>query len=382
MNDIAKIVESWKRLQKSPTAAVLATVVRVSGSHYRRPGARMLAMLSKSPVGSVSGGCLEADILERARAVIRHGQADLAHYDTTSDSDLLFGTGMGCGGEVDILIEPTNSPAVVRLMEFLEQCVAKRSPVAVATVFAVSGEVPAKVGDRVILANGGTEVFGIDESEIRLNVLGDLAEVFASRMGGVKSYSTPRGNVELLMEFIRPPLALALFGAGDDAIPVCTIASELGWQVTLIDHRAAHLTPQRFPQATALVVAPSDRIAEAVTIDGFDAAVIMTHNYQHDQELLGLLLDSKIAYIGLLGAAKRAERILGKLAERYGALNADQLGRIHAPVGLDLHADGPEAIALSIVAEIQMELSGGTGQPLHFRRQSHTHETVHTKGNG
>jgi xanthine/CO dehydrogenase XdhC/CoxF family maturation factor len=119
-----------------------------------------------------------------------------------------------------------------------------------------------------------------------------------------------------------------------------------------------------------------------VTVDGFDAAVIMTHNYQHDQELLGLLLDSKIAYIGLLGAAKRAERILDALAERRGVLTADQLGRIHAPVGLDLHAEGPEEIALSIIAEIQMELSGGTGQPLHFRRWLHAPQTVHAKGNG
>lgn len=342
----------------------------------------MLAVLSESVVGSVSGGCLEADILERARAVIRHGKPDMVHYDTTSDSDLLFGTGMGCGGEVDILIEPTNSPAVARLMENLEKCVAKRSPVAVATVYAVSGEIAAKVGDRAIVATGGTEAFGIDDSKIRSQVLGDLAEVFASRQGGVKSYATARGSVELLMEFIRPPLAVAIFGAGDDAIPVCTFAAELGWQVTLVDHRAAYLTTQRFAQATALVVAPSDRIAEALTIEGFDAAVIMTHNYQHDQELLGLLLDSKIAYIGLLGAAKRAERILDAVAERRGVLTADQLGRIHAPVGLDLHADGPEAIALSIVAEIQMELSGGTGQPLHFRRQSHAQVTVHTKRNG
>ncbi len=332
----------------------------------------MLAMLSESVVGSVSGGCLEADVMERASQVIRTGKPCLIHYDTTTESDLLFGTGMGCGGEVDILIEPTNSPAVVRLMEYLGKCVAKRSPVAVATVFAVSGELAARVGDRVILANGGTEAFGIDDSEIHSEILGDLAEVFASRQGAAKSYTTARGSIELLMEFIRPPISLALLGAGDDAIPVCRIASELGWQITLIDHRATYPTPQRFPKATALVVEPPDRIASSVRINDFDAAVIMTHNYQHDQELLGLLLDSKVAYIGLLGASKRAQRILDALAARRGALTADQLGRIHAPVGLDLRAEGPEAIALSIVAEIQMELSGGTGVSLSVLRGSST----------
>jgi xanthine/CO dehydrogenase XdhC/CoxF family maturation factor len=327
----------------------------------------MLAVLSESVVGSVSGGCLESDVMAHASEVIRSGKPCIIHYDTTTESDLVFGTGMGCGGEVDILIEPTNSPAVLRLMEYLEQCVVKRSPVTAATIFAVSGEVAARVGDRAILATGGTEVFGIDDSELRSNILGDLAELFASRQGGVKSYSTAHGSADVLMEHIRPPLALALFGAGDDAMPVCKIATELGWQVTLVDHRAAYLISQRFPQATALVVAQSGWITSSVTLNGFDAAVIMTHNYQHDQELLGLLLDSKIVYIGLLGAAKRAERILEALTERGVVLDDNQLGRIYAPVGLDLHADGAESIALSIVAEIQAALAGGSAQSLRDR---------------
>jgi xanthine/CO dehydrogenase XdhC/CoxF family maturation factor len=382
VKEIKNIVKSWKQATESKSPSVLATVVRVEGSHYRRPGARMLVTVSATPVGSVSGGCLESDVMEHASEVFRSGKPCVIHYDTTTDSDLVFGSGMGCGGRVEILLEPAMDRSIDRLIRAFEDCLSKRCTWAIGTVFAISGDVGATIGGKAMLCDDRAETTGIDDQSLRSQVERELRRVFDLRKGGVHSFVTPQGTVYMLFEYLSPPITLAIFGAGDDAIPVCRMASELGWQVTIVDHRPNRVTQERFPEAISLELLQPTTVASTVGLQDYDAAVVMTHNYESDVELLSVLLKSDMKYVGLLGASKRAERILNEITRRGLRFDENMSSRLHAPIGLDLNAEGADEIALAIVAEIQMALAGGTGRPLNLRRQSNGPAVVHAKGNG
>lgn len=382
VKEITSILGAWKLAEQSHAPAVLATVVRVEGSHYRRPGARMLVTPAATQVGSVSGGCLESDVLAHASEVIRTGKACVIHYDTTTESDLIFGSGMGCGGTVDILLEPAMSPGVRRLMRYFEKCVSERRSFAVGTVFAVSDEAGAGIGDKAILLDGKTDVIGIDDHLLRSEIETELLRTLDTRQGSVRRFVVPGGSVDVCFEYHRSPIALVIFGAGDDAIPVCRMAAQLGWQVTVVDHRAERLTKARFSEAIALATCRPQSVTDGLKLNDYDAAVVMTHNYEYDVELLKSLFSSHVRYIGLLGAAKRAGQILNEITRRGVRIDENMSNRLHAPVGLDLNAEGADEIALSIVAEIQMTLTGGTSRSLSFRRQSEDRESIHAKRNG
>jgi xanthine/CO dehydrogenase XdhC/CoxF family maturation factor len=171
----------------------------------------------------------------------------------------------------------------------------------------------------------------------------------------------------MLVETIGAPTALYVFGAGDDALPLVRLAKELGWHVTVADPRPAFATAARFPAADAVVVGPAAELPTRLPLDRESIAVVMTHHYVHDVPLLRALLPRSLRYLGLLGPKKRAERILADLAKQGVAIAPEQLERLHAPVGLDLGADGPEEVALAIVAEIQSVLGGRSATPLRER---------------
>ncbi|HWR83149.1 MAG TPA: XdhC family protein [Candidatus Deferrimicrobium sp.] len=369
MKEIASIVRGWKQLELSRTPAVLATVVKVAGSAYRHPGARVLVSGQGIVAGNVSGGCLEADVLERATAVLNSGQPCVVRYDTSSDNDLVLGTGMGCGGVVDILVEAAGSDTVRKLMTMLTRCCEERHPTAVATVYAISGTLDVRIGDRVILTADSVERSGLTNSALYATVIRDLREVLRSRQTSSKTYTTPEGAVDLLLEYVRPPVGLAIFGAGDDAFPLYCLAESLSWQVTIVDHRPTRVKRERFPKAASLVVWAPHESATSFEAEPFEATVVMTHNYLRDLELLAFLLPSTAKYIGLLGATKRADRLLADLSKRGLKPTDKQLSRLFAPVGLDLGAEGPWEIALSIAAEIQAVLTGAPAHSLRDRQR-------------
>jgi xanthine/CO dehydrogenase XdhC/CoxF family maturation factor len=170
-----------------------------------------------------------------------------------------------------------------------------------------------------------------------------------------------------LLESVAPPTALVIFGAGDDAQPLARLARELGWHVTIADPRAAFATRERFPSVDAVIVGRADELVNKVMLDADSVAVVMTHHYVHDVPLLRALLKRPLAYLGLLGPKKRAEKILEDFTREGVTISADERARLHAPVGLDLGADTPEQVALSIVAEIQAVIARRDGRPLRDR---------------
>ena len=379
MKEITNILAAWEAIEARSLPAVLATVVKVEGSHYRRPGARMFLSDTAEGAGTVSGGCLEEDLRQRVTEVLRSGRTTLVSYDTTSEDDLFLGTGMGCGGKVAIMLQPARSSGVRMLMEAAKRCQERRQRVAAATVFRTEGNIDTQPGDVILLDAEERLSSTCTHSTLGEKLLADLQRVRLEGGTLVRSCGVREGTCEVLLESIRPAVLLVLFGAGDDARPVCRFAAELGWRVMILDHRAALLTPERFPNAERREWRVGHEPIPPEVLDA-DAVVVMTHNYLTDLELLRLLLPSNIPYIGLLGARRRAARLVQAVSELGSPPSPPQLARLHAPVGLDLGSESPAEIALAIIAEIQAELAGGSRRPLREYEPGTTTAHEHPEG--
>lgn len=332
--------------------AVLATVVDVKGSSYRRAGARMLIAAGGATIGTVSGGCLEADVMERAKKVLQTGAAQVFTYDTTQAEDSVFSLNMGCRGVIRVLLEPARNDAV---FGFLRDSATRRKSCVLATLIAKSENFPLPVGAK-LLVHAETN-FGDEANLIIQAVLADASGALAGERKFSKIYEAGAEMAEFFIESITPPLRLLLFGAGYDAIPLAGFAKDLGWRVTLIDHRAAWANAERFPQADEIVVSRAENLDENLFRDESSVAVMMTHNYEADREVLSRLLDSACRYIGALGPKKRTENLIAELREAGKTFDEAKLNRLYAPIGLDIGAETPEEIALAIVGEIRSVLS-------------------------
>jgi xanthine/CO dehydrogenase XdhC/CoxF family maturation factor len=351
MKELQEILKKISAL-KPDEKAVLATVVDVRGSSYRRAGARMLIGANGETIGTISGGCLESDVLERAKKVLRTGAAAVFTYDTSQAEDSVFSLNMGCRGVIRILLEPARDNAI---FEFLQNCVKQRKACAVATLIAKSESFALPLGAKFLAR---AEIDLSDEANpIIRNVLSDAAGALANNHKFSKIYEADSETAEFFIESISPPVNLLLFGAGYDALPLVAFAVDLGWRVTLVDHRAAWANAERFPRADRIIVSRAENLDENLFRDEASVAVLMTHNYEADRELLYRLLNSSCRYIGALGPKKRTENLIAELRQTGKFFDESKLERLYAPVGLDIGAETPEEIALAIIAEIQSVLS-------------------------
>ena len=265
--------------------AVLVTLEKLEGSGYRKAGAQMVIADDGWSCGSVSGGCIEALVHEQARRTIASGGAQTVEIDTTSDADLLFGSGLGCPGRLQFTFEPFRR------------------------------------------------------------------EELATRFGAVKESLARR-------EHPACPIALHIFGAGNDAIPLVAIAHILQWKTHVYDARAAFLSRDRFPEPSRLMrMRP-----EPVELDARSAAVVTTHNYFLDLDWLREMLVTDVHVIALVGSRKRFT-MMAEVLESEGF----DVSRLRGPAGLDIGSETPAEIALSIVAEVQAVFSERDARPLSLR---------------
>ena len=367
MTDLQKIIVEVEQARSLGKPIALATVVEIDGSSYRLPGARMLIIDGGWVAGSISGGCLEDDVVLRAIEVCKTNRPATATYDTTGDDDIVFGVGLGCKGVITILIEPVSSESgVVDLIAHWRACLERREAGAVATVVRVKDKANAQIGARV-LSRGSAEATDIADAQLAGKVRAAIADQtkHGSRMATI---ALARGSVDVFVECIEPPVSLVVFGAGHDAMPVVRLAKELGWQLTLVDHRAAYATAARFPLADRLICAAPEDALRLCVLDADTLALVMTHNYLRDLKLLELLLPTPVRYLGLLGPRKRAEQLLAELKQRGVRPSAAQLRRLYSPVGLDLGGESPAEVALSVLAEMQAALAKRFGGSLREKK--------------
>ena len=343
--ETSQIVGRVSELAAAGRRAALATVVRIEGSAYRRTGAKLLVEESGATRGGVSGGCLEADVREVALGVMREGVPRLRHYETGGDDRTVWGLGLGCNGSVDIFIQPVTSGDTVDAARHVRTLLAGDAPFAVSTL--VRG--PAAVLGRM-LVSGDRPAIGSTGSSALDRMIAPARRGARRPAGESECYDIgPTGvdlpSTEVFTEVHIPPPRLVVCGAGDDAMPLAACASQVGFRVTIVDHRPAYLSAERFPGAERIDCRPADDL-EALPLGRRTYAVVMTHSFAHDRDWVGRLLRTAVPYIGLLGPRARRDEILEQIDAAAGT------GRLFAPVGLDLGADGPEQVAVSIVAEL------------------------------
>jgi xanthine/CO dehydrogenase XdhC/CoxF family maturation factor len=361
MKELQQILSALKSAAAGD--AVLATLVKVEGSSYRRPGARLLLLADGRRIGSISGGCLEDDVITHARDVLANGMAKMITYDTTTENDLVWGVGLGCHGVVYVLIEKL--PSLPRWADALRENFQRRVTTELAIVWRGSAGTPL---GTCLASDLPPAPIGVEPAVPGLRRLGEGGPAGSSPPGRrAPPPASDKPSPTVFYQTVPSPTALVIFGAGDDAQPLVRFAKELGWQVTIVDPRPAFATPERFPAADTVIVARPEEAPARLALGADTLAVIMTHHYHHDLPLLRALLPRPLAYLGLLGPKKRTEKILSDLAADGFALTPAMRARLHAPVGLDLGADNPEEVALAILAEMKASLAGRDGRPLRER---------------
>jgi len=349
--ETAEILSRLAELTAAGRRAALATVVHISGSAYRRPGARFLIEESGDTLGSVSGGCLEADVREVAQGVLATGRPSLRRYSTGADEDMVWGLGLGCNGQIAVFIQPATEGPLAALAPRLRELVAGDAPLALFTVVG-GGEEGEDLGAALVRVADGA----VHGSLGTLGTLGTLGSVELDRFAAEhvrgllpSSRSDVRriGDRDVFVEMLPPPPHLIVCGAGEDARPLVACAAEAGFRVTVVDHRPALLDPAAFPQASRLLHARPEETEKTLPPAARSLAVVKTHSLAQDREWVRRLLAAGLPYVGVLGPRLRTESILRDI----GAADAEA-GRVFGPVGLDLGADGPRQVAISIVAEM------------------------------
>ncbi|BDU74936.1 XdhC family protein [Mesoterricola silvestris] len=336
--------------------SALATLVRTKGSSYRKPGARMVFHPGGLQQGGISAGCMETDVKERVAAVLESRHPLLVTFDLGSEIDLIWGTGMGCAGRAEVLLERMEPGQVPPWLEHAERLARERGSGLLATVFGTRGEVPAAPGDRFLFEGDRSLLPAPPALEAALRTPPAHAEARTARLEG--------GEVDLLLEPIRPPVALWVFGAGEHAMPLFRLAKGLGWFLGLADHRPGLATAARFPEANRIVVGHPPDSLQAIPFDARTAALVVSHVYEADKAALAAFLKAPLGYVGLQGNRRRSERILRELEEEDGPLTEEARSLLHYPAGLDIGAESPELIALSMISEVQASLAGRPGLPL------------------
>jgi xanthine dehydrogenase accessory factor len=377
MNEVQSIVEAFDEAQCNGERCALATVVNVEGSAYRRPGARMLVCESGVSVGTVSAGCLESDVTAHAQRVISTARAKLVEYDTTStNEEIAWGLGLGCNGIVRVLVEPLGADSAY--LAALRASLDTQSNVGIATVFQRSSTQSTprvEIGARIVIRGDREICSGIADSELALIMAADLRSALREEAPGVRVYGANGDRIRVFIDIVTPPVSLVVFGAGPDALAIVDTARGLGWRTEVIDPQARPASLMRFARADKVTLARPETVAERVTITRHTLALLMSHNYVHDRTMLKFLLTSPARYIGLLGPQKRTERMLQQLAangEYHVALKDGDRARLYAPVGLDIGANTPAEIALSVIAEMRAVIAAREGGQLR-RRQAPIH---------
>uniref|UniRef100_E6QIV5 Putative Xanthine dehydrogenase accessory factor n=1 Tax=mine drainage metagenome TaxID=410659 RepID=E6QIV5_9ZZZZ len=357
MNEMNHLLPLWRDLREADQDFVLATIVAVEGSGYRKSGARMIVASDGRRAGTISGGCLEAEVAKKAFWHTENGPVVRRYSTHAEDGDVPYG--MGCGGVVHVLLERRISAQP--LLSAMTEAYDYRQPMAVATF--VGGT---KLGQR--LFSTATPEPDDDLSKAIHDALSLRQTALLSATQRAVQFSDFAESI--FAEWIAPRPGLFVVGAGNDAQPLVRMARELGWYIAVMDGRSHLATRERFPEADAVFRITPDSLA-TLDLRATDAVALMTHSLEQDKMALRAMLPHKPAYLGVLGPRQRTADMLHELAiesednptqaERTANLRLESL---YAPMGLDLGGDGPAPIALAIIAEIQQTLTQHTGRAL------------------
>lgn len=301
--------------------SVLATIICVEGHSYRKEGAAMLFKQSGEQIGTVSPGCLEHDLFERAAAIAQSGPFEIIDYNLNSDEDIIWGDAIGCGGKVRLLLEPVNG----RLRSLLLEAKEKND-----------------AGKSVKLVRSWNEqqisYSLVDEAAVELEMNDSFTEV---------------KSANYLSIWIRPRPRLVLFGVGKDTEAIYSLVKNIGFHIVVADWRPSLCTKERFPDAVCIVGSP-EHIVKQIGFHPDDYLIVCSHHLQQDKEMIRLALPLQLVYIGIIGSKKRIRMLFETFL---------MPSNVRAPIGLSIGADGPFEIAVSVAAELIAIRAGNKADP-------------------
>ncbi len=353
MKEIRSIVEDFSKNGNTPAA--LATVVSVEESSYRRIGARMLIYENGTWIGGISGGCLEGDALIKAQKVIQNKTPKVVTYDTLEDDEHQVGVGLGCNGKIDVLLTPIDISDPANPIRTLEEIIDTRKELILIQCVDENVEDCGRLFTETEMLNH-LESTGIDKKD-----WDDAIELVRSkRKSQIHRFMTKAGETTFLLEWIRPEIRLIIVGDNYDIRSMVAIARDMGWPINLIG------TLRKYDKTTfqraEKVVHYDD--AGTLPLDYFTAVLLMSHDYKRDMQMAIHFLPLQPRYLGLLGPRKRTIKMHKEINENHPNLSLMDYENLYSPVGLDIGAETPEEIALSILSEITKEFRSSDGTSL------------------
>ncbi|WP_343486303.1 XdhC family protein [Allomuricauda sp. d1] len=312
-HELKKIIRAYEKAAALGVKSVLATVVALDGSSYRRPGVRMLLLENGTMVGAVSGGCVEKEVFRQAESVFKSGIPKMMTYDGRYR--------LGCEGILYVLLEPMD--VSTEALKAFHQVLKARETFNIESFYQKGHAENKKFGSQYII---GDSIFPF-RSDTKLD-----------------------SNLDAFKQKMNPCFRLVIIGAEHDAVQLCSFAAMTGWEVTMVVHPKEEKTIEDFPGATTLIADEGETMN--LVFDDTTALMLMTHSYVKDLKYLIALKEEKPSYFGLLGPARRREKLFDELLEVDSDINPNFLEQINGPAGLDIGAETPQEIALAILSEI------------------------------
>lgn len=359
----ADVLTRIREARATDREAVVATVVAVEGSAYRRPGAKMVVEREGGGFGHITAGCLEDEVAELADDVLAAGEARIERYDLMDEGEDVWGLGVGCNGIIDVLVEP-----IGERYDPLVSAVESDEPIAALTV--LDGDLP--LGTRAYYRDG--EVSGVFPNWLADGIAESAAAMLEDGDSGSVEVAGEAGEATVFVDSIRPDPRLLVIGSGHDVGPVVDLAERNGFHTTVVGFRGGVDLEGRFPEASEHVSTSPARISDVLDLEGY--AVVMTHNFVDDRLAVGELL-GELPYVGLMGPGERFEEMREAFEGEGRRFTESELDALYTPIGLDLGAGSPYGIATSIVGEIlafhndrePVHLAEREG-PIHDRREA------------
>ncbi len=370
MRELEVIISTYDQLKLGAVECVLATVVHVEGSAYRRAGARMLVDEFGNITGAISGGCLEGDALRKALHALHHQKNKLITYDTSDEDDAIIGAQLGCNGIIQVLFEPINYDDELNPCEILKDAIQKKKPLAIVVQFNLN-KIKNQQGTNLIISEDSEIIGNQTEKEIFDHILEQAKQAIKYDKSQFTEFLIGEENQYFFIQSYQPPVKLIIVGAGNDAQILAQQADLLGWEVIVTDGRPTHANKNRFTSSCQIIVSKPEESLKNIPLNNRSCIVLMSHNYNYDLAVLKLVItDKQIPYIGILGPKKKYQRMLDDMAQAGVELETDSLLKIYAPVGLEIGAETPAEIGLSILSEIQAVISNKNAKPLREKTTS------------
>jgi len=345
MEDIySEIVKALEMKEK----VALATLITRVGSAPRAVGAKYLVKGNGTSLGSIGGGCVEAEVWQKAQNVMEEAKGEILHFDLTSEQ--LAEGGLICGGNIDIFLEPLKED-FLNVYQEVSRIKQKGSSAILATLVSVDGDFPKGEGSKVLIKPSGEKVGSLlGGVELEKKILREGEAQLREKKPKVLVFRHEDRKMEVLLEPVFSEPTIYIFGGGHISEQLAPLAKKVHFKVVVVDDREMFANRERFPEADEVIVSEFEKCFDQLNIDDSSYIIIVTRGHLYDGFVLEQAVKTNARYIGMIGSKKKIKTLYEILVKK--GVSKETLNRVHAPIGLDINSETPEEIAVSIVAQL------------------------------